>query len=187
VCEVEAANAWIAEVYLPAHNARFARPAAVAESAFVPVGDPAVLAEALCRQEDRVVGRDNCVSFGRLKLQLPASPLRNHWVKANVRVHEYPDGTLALFYGPRRIARYTAGGAEVAEAPTAPSVTACSPPSRSGLARLKQTEESARRPSLTASARAVPTSVQVGTEKRPKARTKKPAGRGSQSASPPTI
>jgi hypothetical protein len=182
--DIAAANAWIAEIYLPAHNARFAKPAAVAESAFVQVGDPTVLAETLCRQEERVVGRDNCVSFGRLRLQLPASPLRHHWVKASVRVHEYPDGTLAVFHGPRRLARYTAEGVEVAEGPTAPSVTACSPPSRSGLPAAKQAERTERRPSLTAAARAVPTSVQVGTEKRSQARTKKHARKGVPTAAP---
>jgi hypothetical protein len=35
VTDAEAANRFIAEVYLPEHNARFARPPAVAESAFV--------------------------------------------------------------------------------------------------------------------------------------------------------
>jgi hypothetical protein len=28
-----------------------------------------------------------------------------------VRVHDYPDGTLAIFPGPRRLARYRADGA----------------------------------------------------------------------------
>jgi hypothetical protein len=37
ITEIAAANAWIRDVYLPAHNARFARAAAVAESAFVKV------------------------------------------------------------------------------------------------------------------------------------------------------
>ena len=32
---------------------------------------------------------------------IPATPARHHYVKARVRVHEYPDGTLALFHGPR--------------------------------------------------------------------------------------
>jgi hypothetical protein len=27
-----------------------------------------------------------------------------------VRVHDYPDGTLAIFHGPRRLARYRADG-----------------------------------------------------------------------------
>ena len=94
ITEIAAANAWIRDVYLPAHNARFARPAAVAESAFVKVADTAVLTETLCVQEERVVDRANTVSWGRLRLQLPQSPLRAHFVKARVRVHEYPDGAL---------------------------------------------------------------------------------------------
>jgi hypothetical protein len=46
----------------------------------------------------------------RIRLQLPESRLRPHYVKARVRVHEDPDGTLAVFHGPRPIARYTAAG-----------------------------------------------------------------------------
>jgi transposase len=106
---VEAANRFIREVYLPAHNARFARPPALPESAFV-AAEQALLREVLCVQEERVVARDNTVSFARLMLQLPQSPLRAHYVKARVRVHQYPDGGLAVFHGPRPIARYTATG-----------------------------------------------------------------------------
>jgi len=172
--EIEAANAWIREVYLPAHNARFARPAANSASAFVAVFDPAALAETLCRHEDRVVGRDNTVSFGRIVLQLPESPLRHHFVKARVRVHEYPDATLAVFHGPRRIARYTAQGVAIVEVPTClGGVTACSPPSRSGLATAQPAAPTARRPALTVAARAVTPPRQVGTKKRPPDRTKK--------------
>ena len=43
ISEIEAANAWIRDVYLPAHNARFARAAALPQSGFVPVADPATL------------------------------------------------------------------------------------------------------------------------------------------------
>jgi hypothetical protein len=35
-----------------------------------------------------------------------------------VRVREYPDGILAVFHGPRRIAAYTALGAQIAAVPT---------------------------------------------------------------------
>jgi transposase len=114
ITKIAAANAWIREVYLPAHNAHFARPAAVAENAFVKVADRTVLTESLCVQGDRVVDRANTVSWGRLKLQLSPSPLRAHFVKARVRVHEYPDGALAVFHGPRCIARYTENGAAIA-------------------------------------------------------------------------
>ncbi|RWC31439.1 MAG: ISNCY family transposase [Mesorhizobium sp.] len=114
IADIEAANRFIAQTYLPAHNARFARPAAVQDSAFV-AADPAVLAEILCIQEERVVARDNTVAFARLRLQLPQSPIRHHFVKATVKVRQYPDGTLAIFHGPRRIATYSSQGATIQE------------------------------------------------------------------------
>ena len=134
IAEIAAANAWIRETHLPAHNTRFARPPALPETGFVTVHERAQLIEALCRQEERVVARDNTVGFDGLRLQLPQSPLRRHWVKARVRVHAYPNGTLAIFHGPRRIAGYTPNGEALADAantdaPTATSVTACSAPS----------------------------------------------------------
>lgn len=109
ITEVAAANRYIAEVYLVAHNRRFAVAAEEPESAFVPWrGGP--IGEVLCHQEERVVARDNTVTFGRLRLQIPPSPLRPHYVKARVTVHHHPDGRLALFHGPRCIARYQADG-----------------------------------------------------------------------------
>ena len=58
-------------------------------------------------QEERQVGNDNCVSYRTLKLQIPESPLRPHFVKARVKVHVYPDGSHALFHGPRSSAGTT--------------------------------------------------------------------------------
>ncbi len=107
---LEAADAFLRDVYLPAYNARFAAPPAAPGSAFVAI--PGVdLDEILCVQEERQVGNDNCVSFNRLKLQIPESPLRPHFVKAKVKVHLYPDGSHGLFLGPRCIGRYDAQGA----------------------------------------------------------------------------
>ena len=105
----EAANRFIAEVYLPDHNARFAIKPEQPGSAFVPDAADA-WRDTLCIQEDRVVGNDNTVRYHRLVLQLPASPQRPHFVKAKVRVHQYPDDTLAIFHGPRCLARYAADG-----------------------------------------------------------------------------
>jgi transposase len=114
ITDVAAANRFIAERYLPAHNARFARPPEIADSAFVAV-DRALLAEHLCIEEERVVAGDNTITYGRRRLQLPQSPLRRHYVKARVRLREYPDGTLAVFHGPRRIARYDGDGQPIPE------------------------------------------------------------------------
>ena len=109
ISSVEAANSFLRDLYIPAHNARFAVSAEQPGSAFVAI--PGVnLNEILCIQEDRKVGHDNCVSFNRLKLQIPQSPLRAHFVKANVKVRHYCDGSHAVFHGPRCIGRYDSLG-----------------------------------------------------------------------------
>lgn len=107
---MEAANAFLREVYIPAHNARFAVAPEQPGTGFVAI--PGVdLDEVLCVQEERQVGNDNCVSYNRLKLQIPESPLRPHFVKARVKVRTYPDGTHAIFHGPRCLGRYDSKGA----------------------------------------------------------------------------
>jgi hypothetical protein len=109
ITTMAAANQYLGEVFLPAHNAVFRVPPAEPGSAFIAyIGRD--LNDILCLQEDRIVGRDNCVSYRRLSLQIPPDRHRHHYVKAKVRVHEYPDGSLALFHGPRCLARYHADG-----------------------------------------------------------------------------
>lgn len=106
---VEAANRFIREVYVPAHNMRFMVKAEQEGSAFVAI--PGVeLTEILCIQEERQVDRDNTVVYRKLKLQIPPSPLRPHFVKARVKVRQYQDGSHAIFHGPRCIGRYDAQG-----------------------------------------------------------------------------
>jgi hypothetical protein len=114
LAEIEAANRFIRDVYLPRHNARFAKPAAFHEKAFVPA-DALLLAEILCREEERIVARDNTVVYGSQRLQLPINSARAHYVKARVKVREYPNGSLAVFHGPRLLARYEANSAEPKE------------------------------------------------------------------------
>ena len=48
-----------------------------------------------------------------MPLQLPVGHGR-HYVKRRVRVHEHADGTMSVFHGPRRLARYDAAGAPLA-------------------------------------------------------------------------
>ena len=114
--DVAAANRWLAEVYMAQHNARFAVKPAEEGSAFVPfVGD---LDDTLCVQDERVVAHDNTVRYERRVLQIPEQRHRRHFVKVKVRVHEYPDGTLAIFHGPRRLAGYGADGTLLEQADT---------------------------------------------------------------------
>jgi transposase len=166
ITEIGAANAWIKTVYLPTHNKRFMAVPALPDSAFVTT-EASRLTEALCHEDDRTVGRDNTIAWAGMRLQLPESPLRRHYVQAKVKVHAYPDGTLAVLHGPRVIGRYSGDGVLLAEpAPAkpvpaatkavlaAPSVAARSSPSRRGLAAVETADRSERRPTLTAPLRA---------------------------------
>jgi transposase len=103
--DLDAANRFLREVYLPRHNARFAAAPAEAGSAFVPV-DEAQWRDILCVHEERTVAPDNTVAFQRRRLQIPPHPARAHFVRAKVRVHHYPDGELAIFHGPRCLVRW---------------------------------------------------------------------------------
>jgi len=109
---VAAANRYLREYFVPDYNARFAVPAAEPGTAFVPyAGRP--IEDVLCVQEDRVVGADNCVSWNRRSLQIPPQRHRNHYVRATVRVHEYPDRSLAIFDGPRCLVRFDSNGGSI--------------------------------------------------------------------------
>jgi len=107
IASIEAANRFIAEVYLPEHNAGFAVAPEQPGSAFVAC-PPESWRELLCRHETRQVGNDNAVQWRGRCLQIPPSRLRPHFVRATVRLHEYPDGAVALFWGPHRIAAFDA-------------------------------------------------------------------------------
>ena len=101
---MEAANRWLAEVYLEQHNARFAVAAAEEGTAFIPfVGE---LDNILCIEEERVAALDNTVRYEGRRLQIPPNRNRHHFAKSTIRVLEYWNGAIALFHGPREIARF---------------------------------------------------------------------------------
>jgi transposase len=109
ITDMAAANQFLRDRFVPAYNQRFAVPAAESGTAFVPwIGSN--LPDLLCVQEERVVANDNTVRYQGRSLQIPQDRHRYHYVKVTVRVHAYPDGTLAVFHGPRCLARYTTEG-----------------------------------------------------------------------------
>jgi len=110
ITDMKTANQFLVETYLPEHNRRFAISPEEPGSAFVPFAGN--LKDTLCIHADRVVGNDNTVRYKRLTLQIPADRHRHHYVKATVRVHEYPDATLAIYSGPRELATYDATGSQ---------------------------------------------------------------------------
>ena len=109
ITTMEAANQYLDTVYRPAFNARFTEKPAEEGSAFVPwIG--CNLDDYLSEHFERTVGRDNCVSFEKLTLQIPSDSYRFNYIKTKVRIHRYADRSLALFYGPRKLATYDREG-----------------------------------------------------------------------------
>jgi transposase len=95
--------------FWPRFNRRFQVPARETGSGFVPLGG-VDLDNILCLQVERTVAKDNCVSYLGMKLQIPANKHRLQYVNSRIRVHQYINGTLAVFHGPRRLADYDARG-----------------------------------------------------------------------------
>lgn len=112
ITTMEGANRYLCETYLPAFNRKFAHSAREEGSAFMPyIGPP--LYDILCEQYERTVQGDNCVRFNNLVLQLPKDECRCNYIKAKVKVHKYLDGSLAVFYGPRKLANYDRKGKQI--------------------------------------------------------------------------
>jgi hypothetical protein len=85
----EAANGYLRDVFMPDFNARFGVKPSEDGSAYIAyVG--AALEDTLCLQEDRQVGRDNCVSWQGKSLQIPQQSHRHHYVRATMRCTNTP-------------------------------------------------------------------------------------------------
>jgi transposase len=109
---MEAANHYLQQVYLPAHNKHFAVKPELEQSAFMPMVGVDIK-NILCTHEERVVQHDNTIRYKGLILQIEPNEYRHHFVKAAVKVHHYPDGNIGIFYGPMCIGRYDAAGCNI--------------------------------------------------------------------------
>ena len=109
ITDINSANKYLRDIYMPAFNKEFAVKAACTGSAFVPCEEQDIN-EILCEQYERVVGKDNCVNFENMILQIPKQLYRMNFVKVKIKVHRYIDKTIAIFHGPRLLARYSASG-----------------------------------------------------------------------------
>ena len=114
ITDMDSANRYLEEVYMPAHNREFTVPSTCPGTGYVPFISGS-LPDILCEHHERAVGNDNCVSFEGLSLQIPADEYRYHYARTRVKVHRYVDATLALFHGPRRLARYDSTGQVVTD------------------------------------------------------------------------
>jgi len=103
ITTMEEANRFLRKHFLPEHNARFTCKAEHPGSAFTPLLGFA-LEDVLCIQEERVVAKDNTLRYKGITIQILEDASRCNYAKSKVRIHEYMDGSLAVFHGPRKLA-----------------------------------------------------------------------------------
>ena len=109
---LDAANAYLADTFLPHHNAAFARVPRDPASAFVPLGD-VDLDTILCHEEPRIVARDNTVTLHHQVLQLAKQPGRRSCVGLGVVVRRHLDGRYTVTRGTQTLGAYDAEGRPV--------------------------------------------------------------------------
>lgn len=105
---VEQANAFL-PAFLVRHNEKFRIKAGEEGTAFVPHYGPD-LNKIFSKQHERVVGNDNTVTFGRLRLQIQRQTFRFSMAKCRVLVCEHLDGTISVHYGPHVLGIYSHQG-----------------------------------------------------------------------------
>jgi len=94
---IQEANVYLREHYLPALNQRFEKPPACVSDAHQPVDEEA-LDRALCLREDRVVGRDHCVSYQGQILQLDPGRKLPSLAGKRVLVEQVLEGSLRVVW-----------------------------------------------------------------------------------------
>jgi len=112
IATLATANRYLAEQFVPRHNATFARAPRDPASAFVPLG-AADLEAILCHEEERVVARDNTVTMGGQVLQIAAQPGRRSCVGLTVTVRQHLDTRYTITRGAQRLGLFRADGQPV--------------------------------------------------------------------------
>jgi transposase len=110
ITTLEAANAYLRDVYLPRHNETFRRPPRDPATAFVPLGrvdlDPI-----LCEEEERTIAPDNTVTVDTHIFQIERQPGRRTCAGLRVLVRQQLDATITIIRPPAIVlGRFTADG-----------------------------------------------------------------------------
>jgi len=112
ITTLAAANQFLREHYISEFNQRFTVKAAERGTAFVPLRRND-LELVFSLQHERVVARDNTVSFAQRSWQLERTKLRGTLAGCRVVVHEHLDDTLSITFGPHVVGRYQTEAVEM--------------------------------------------------------------------------
>lgn len=140
---LEEANRFLREAYCGEFNQRFSVVASERGTAFVPLRRKD-LDLVFSVQHERVVARDNTVSFANKVWQLERNKLRATLAGCRVTIHQHLDETLSITFGPHLVGRFQADGQLLVIAKQKPAVEMTPPrkatkavASRSGLEKSR--------------------------------------------------
>jgi len=105
ITNIDDANKYLKQIYLPKHNKKFTVKPASEDTAFLPLNG-INLTNIFCVKEERIVKPDNTVHYNNLILQITKNETRYHFVKAKVTVYKHLNDELSLFFGPMCIGIY---------------------------------------------------------------------------------
>lgn len=98
ISTIEDANRFLKEHYLPAINAKFAKPPLRPENAHVPLHDPTSLVDIFCYETPRVVSNDYVVSYKRRLFQITRQAKMLPRPRTQIIVRELLDGRIKIIY-----------------------------------------------------------------------------------------
>ena len=101
------ANQFLRQQYIAEFNQRFMVKAAERGTAFVPLRRKD-LDLVFSLQHERVVARDNTISFANRSWQIERTKLRGTLAGCRVTLHEHLDQTFSITFGPHVVGRYQA-------------------------------------------------------------------------------
>jgi transposase len=104
---LQEANRFLGEQYVPQFNQRFSKPASQKGTAFVPLRRKD-LDLVFSLQHERIVARDNTVSFANQTWQLERCKWRATLTGCRVTIHQHLDQTISITFGPHLVGRYNA-------------------------------------------------------------------------------
>jgi transposase len=106
ISSLEEANRFLREKYIEEFNRKFTVAAAQRGMAFVPCRFKQ-LDLVFSIKHERVVAKDNTVSYMNRVLQLERTKWRGTLAGCRVTVHEHLDGSLTVVYGPHKVGGFT--------------------------------------------------------------------------------
>jgi hypothetical protein len=99
ITNIDVANVFIEDVFLPDFRKRFKKQPKSPRKAFVELFDPGCLRNILCAKYTSTVRPDNIIARkGLYKIQLLPAAHRANWTKAKVEVRIHTDGTLSVIH-----------------------------------------------------------------------------------------